>query len=454
MGLFGEGSMFSSRSSKSKRPKPSHRSSSSRKIKEQSETKDRDRDLKRRDSERERESREREREVERQKEREIRDREREREREREQSPPPSRALYSAPDASDSSGRRRRQESYRAERQESYRGEERAVVPRGGPEGEARAGQGGAGGLVNFLASLLLGDDDDLDGMGYGTDSDSDNPSPRRSSPPKTPKSRGGGHDMYGGESDGQAPRDYFSLSRHNSSRLLDTFGGGTPRSSHRDSGRPEKPPKRPSFFKSSSSSGRRSSFFAKFRRSSSSSSSFYKRSPRPRLIKKLLKKLKRLLRDLAYYAQRHPMKVFMLAIMPLITGGALTGLLAKLGIRLPKIVDRLLALAAKYSAGDSLGAVGEVARLARDGIGLGGIVGGSSGGGGGGGSGKAAGAGAAAMMGSAMARGFNTTKVERGRGGDSVWEKRTMERDRVFDGPGGGLNWQEGLRSVLKMLSD
>ncbi|KAK3955953.1 hypothetical protein QBC32DRAFT_2504 [Pseudoneurospora amorphoporcata] len=447
MGLFGEGSMFSSRSSKSKRPKPSHRSSSSRKIKEQSETKDRDWELKRRDSERERESREREREVERQKEREIRDRERERE--REQSPPPSRALYSAPDASDSSGRRRRQESYRAERQESYRGEERAVVPRGGPEGEARAGQGGTGGLVNFLASLLLGDDDDLDGMGYGTDSDSDNPSPRRSSPPKTPKSRGGGHGMYGGENDGQAPRDYFSLSRHNSSRLLDTFGGGTPRSSHRDSGRPEKPPKRPSFFKSSSS-GRRSSFFAKFRRSSSSSSSFYKRSPRPRLIKKLLKKLKRLLRDLAYYAQRHPMKVFMLAIMPLITGGALTGLLAKLGIRLPKIVDRLLALAAKYSAGDSLGAVGEVARLARDGIGLGGIVGGSSGGG----SGKAAGAGAAAMMGSAMARGFNTTKVERGRGGDSVWEKRTMERDRVFDGPGGGLNWQEGLRSVLKMLSD
>ena len=145
------------------------------------------------------------------------------------------------------------------------------------------------------------------------------------------------------------------------------------------------------------------------------------------------------------------MKVFMLAIMPLITGGALTGLLAKLGIRLPKIVDRLLALAAKYSAGDSLGAVGEVARLARDGIGLGG----GGGGGGGGGSGKAAGAGAAAaMMGNAMARGFNTTKVERGRRGDAVWEKRTMERDSVFDGPGGGLNWQAGLKSVLKMLSD
>ena len=139
--------------------------------------------------------------------------------------------------------------------------------------------------------------------------------------------------------------------------------------------------------------------------------------------------------------------------MPLITGGALTGLLAKLGIRLPKIVDRLLALAAKYSAGDSLGAVGEVARLARDGVGLGGILGGSSGGGyaGGGGAGKGA---AAAMVGSAMSRGFNTTKVERGRRGDgATWEKRTMERDGVFNGEG-GLDWQAGLRSVLKMLSD
>ncbi|EAA36414.1 hypothetical protein NCU02519 [Neurospora crassa OR74A] len=444
MGLLGEGFMFSSRSSKSKRPKPSHRSSSSRQSKEPIEPKERDRELKTRERERERESRERERELERQQERE-RDRERERER---PPPPPPKAPFPPPDASDSSGKRRRQEMYS---RESYRADERAAVSRGGPDGREGA-EGGAGGLVGFLASLLLGDDDDLDGMGYGSDSDSDNP---RRSLPKTPKSRGGhGHvdsDMYG---DDAPPRDYFSLSRRTSSRLIDPLGGGggggTPRSSH--GGRPEKPPKRPSFFKSFSSSGRRSSFFAKFRRSSSSSSSFYKRSPRPRLIKKLLKKLKRLLRDLAYYAQRHPMKVFMLAIMPLITGGALTGLLAKLGIRLPKIVDRLLALAAKYSAGDSLGAVGEVARLARDGIGLGGGYGGA-----GGSSRSGGGAGtAAAMMGDALARGFNTTQVERGRRGDgSVWEKRTMERDGVFNGSGGpGLSWQEGLRSVLKMLSE
>lgn len=35
------------------------------------------------------------------------------------------------------------------------------------------------------------------------------------------------------------------------------------------------------------------------------------------------------------------MKVFMLVIMPLITGGALTTLLAKFGIRLPAGVERL-----------------------------------------------------------------------------------------------------------------
>ena len=35
------------------------------------------------------------------------------------------------------------------------------------------------------------------------------------------------------------------------------------------------------------------------------------------------------------------MKVFVLVIMPLITGGALTGLLAKFGIRLPGGLDRM-----------------------------------------------------------------------------------------------------------------
>jgi len=43
------------------------------------------------------------------------------------------------------------------------------------------------------------------------------------------------------------------------------------------------------------------------------------------------------------------MKVFMLVVMPLITGGALTGLLAKFGIRLPGGLEKL------FSAGASSG---------------------------------------------------------------------------------------------------
>lgn len=62
-------------------------------------------------------------------------------------------------------------------------------------------------------------------------------------------------------------------------------------------------------------------------------------------------KLRRLLRDLLYYLKKHPMKVFMLVIMPLITGGALTGLLARFGIRLPGGVEKMFGAAAGGSVG-------------------------------------------------------------------------------------------------------
>lgn len=42
-----------------------------------------------------------------------------------------------------------------------------------------------------------------------------------------------------------------------------------------------------------------------------------------------------MLYDLYYYARRHPVKVFMLVVMPLLTGGALHRILAQFGIRLP-----------------------------------------------------------------------------------------------------------------------
>jgi hypothetical protein len=77
------------------------------------------------------------------------------------------------------------------------------------------------------------------------------------------------------------------------------------------------------------------------------------------------KKVKRLLRDLIYWAKRHPMKVFMLVIMPLITGGALTALLARFGLRLPAGIQRMVGLAAKTAGGGgSIGLMGEAVRMA------------------------------------------------------------------------------------------
>jgi len=70
--------------------------------------------------------------------------------------------------------------------------------------------------------------------------------------------------------------------------------------------------------------------------------------------------------------KKNPMKVFMLVIMPLITGGALTGLLAKFGMRLPPGLQKLFGAGgrggsgveyerSKMSASGPIGAMGGVA---------------------------------------------------------------------------------------------
>lgn len=53
--------------------------------------------------------------------------------------------------------------------------------------------------------------------------------------------------------------------------------------------------------------------------------------------------------------KKHPMKVFILVVMPLITGGALTGLLAKFGIRLPGGVEKMFGMAGGSSGGYGVG---------------------------------------------------------------------------------------------------
>lgn len=140
------------------------------------------------------------------------------------------------------------------------------------------------------------------------------------------------------------------------------------------------------------------------RATNSSSSSFYKRSPRSNFLAKAYRKLRRLLRDLVYWAKRHPVKVFLLVVMPLITGGALTALLARFGLRLPPAVERMLGIAARTAGGGgSAGLVTEAVRMVSGG-------GGSS--------------------------GHSTVSVERGRDGGMRWERR--REDGYFGGSGGG----------------
>ncbi|OAF54505.1 hypothetical protein VC83_09035 [Pseudogymnoascus destructans] len=76
-----------------------------------------------------------------------------------------------------------------------------------------------------------------------------------------------------------------------------------------------------------------------------SATSSYRRSPRRGLLARTYSRLRHLLRKLLHFLKTHPLKVFMLVIMPLITGGALTGLLARFGIRLPASLAKLAGLA-------------------------------------------------------------------------------------------------------------
>lgn len=70
--------------------------------------------------------------------------------------------------------------------------------------------------------------------------------------------------------------------------------------------------------------------------SSGSGSSYYKRRPRDGYIAYLMHRLSRMIKELWYYARRHPVKAFFAVIVPLLSaGGALTGLLRQFNVRVP-----------------------------------------------------------------------------------------------------------------------
>ncbi|KAH7328741.1 hypothetical protein B0I35DRAFT_25787 [Stachybotrys elegans] len=146
----------------------------------------------------------------------------------------------------------------------------------------------------------------------------------------------------------------------------------------------------------------RSSFFGK--------PSYYKRSPRGNFMQRAYKQLKRILRDLVHYAKRHPWKVFFLVIMPLITGGALTALLARFGLRIPPALERMIGMASRAATGDHLGLVNDAVRMAGD------IGGGTA-----------------------------SVKVERGYDGGMQWERSTGHAQNDFI--------SEGFKSVSKFFS-
>lgn len=65
-------------------------------------------------------------------------------------------------------------------------------------------------------------------------------------------------------------------------------------------------------------------------------SSYYKRRPRDGYVAYLMHRLQRMIKELWYYARRHPVKAFFAIVVPLLSaGGAVGGLLKGLGIRLP-----------------------------------------------------------------------------------------------------------------------
>ncbi|TFB06376.1 hypothetical protein CCMA1212_001682 [Trichoderma ghanense] len=204
------------------------------------------------------------------------------------------------------------------------------------------------------------------------------------------------------------------------------------------------------------STGSRSSFFGvggNHSRSSffgNSRPSYYKRSPREGFVQRCIKQLKRLLRDLQHYAKRHPWKVFFLVILPLVTGGALTALLARFGLRIPPAIERMLGVAKRAATGDPFSAVGDAVRMAGE---YGHNHNHHHGSSANGSAYAAAGAGGSGAIanGHAYASSSRGTRVERGRSGDVRWERRATtyydERE-----PEGGF--MDGIRKgVSKMFS-
>ncbi|KAK2812401.1 hypothetical protein FQN50_001402 [Emmonsiellopsis sp. PD_5] len=129
----------------------------------------------------------------------------------------------------------------------------------------------------------------------------------------------------------------------------------------------------PSLFSLSGYANNRSTASSIFSLGSSSSSS-RRAKPRSGFISRMVRRIRRLFRDIMHYAKKHPMKVFVMVIMPLITGGVLQKMLGVVGIRLPPSLGGLKGGQSK--GGRSGGGIGDLMGGGGGGIGdsVGGLV--------------------------------------------------------------------------------
>ncbi|OAT05348.1 hypothetical protein BDBG_01761 [Blastomyces gilchristii SLH14081] len=108
---------------------------------------------------------------------------------------------------------------------------------------------------------------------------------------------------------------------------------------------------------------------------SAASSSSRRAKPRSGFIARTVRKIRRLFRHILRYARSHPLKVFFMVVMPLITGGVLQKLLSVVGVRLPPLLGG--GHGAGFRGGNGgVGGGGLGGMLGGGGGGLGGSVGG------------------------------------------------------------------------------
>ena len=86
----------------------------------------------------------------------------------------------------------------------------------------------------------------------------------------------------------------------------------------------------------SSSTNRRSKSPSFFSMSSSSSSSSRRAKPRAGFVHRVVRYIRKLLRDIYRYMRHHPIKTFLVVVVPMVMSGVLQKLLAMIGVPLPK----------------------------------------------------------------------------------------------------------------------